>query len=101
MYRCQPLGDISADGTTTLKVMERHPHTNQAFIPMGGAAAAGAGHGDALADPGSEYLVIVAKNGEDDRPDLASMRAFVASAGQGIVYDTGIWREHLFRRTRR
>ena len=73
---------------------------HQAFIPMGGAVA-GAGHGDALADPGSEYLVIVAKNGEDDRPDLASMRAFVASAGQGIVYDTGIWREHLFRRTRR
>jgi len=30
-------------------------------------------------------------NGEDDRPDLGTMKAFVANSAQGIVYNTGIW----------
>ncbi|KAI0743487.1 Allantoicase [Daedaleopsis nitida] len=91
VYRCTPV-DVQPGGAWAVKVLERHPCTNQAFIPMGGRASpSGASEGDALEGPGSAYLVIVAKNGADDRPDLASMRAFVASAGQGIVYDTGVW----------
>ena len=54
----------------------------------------GVATGDALQDIGSRYLVIVALNGKDDKPDLRSIRAFIASAGQGIVYRTGIWREY-------
>ncbi|RPD59871.1 allantoicase [Lentinus tigrinus ALCF2SS1-6] len=86
VYRCKPI-DVGPGGEWEVKVLERHPCTNQAFVPMGG----GVGFGDALAEPGTQYLVIVAKNGADDRPNLASMRAFIASAGQAIVYDTGIW----------
>jgi allantoicase len=67
--------------------MERHPFTNQAFIPMG------KGLGEGLVDPGSAYLVVVAKNGADGRPDVQTVRAFVANASQGIVYDTAVWRE--------
>ncbi|TBU33835.1 Allantoicase [Dichomitus squalens] len=82
VYRCTPI-DVKPGGEWEVKLLERHPCTNQAFIPMGA--------GDEVEDPGTQYLVIVAKNGPDDKPDMSSLRAFVASAGQGIVYDTGIW----------
>ncbi|TFY64094.1 hypothetical protein EVJ58_g2840 [Rhodofomes roseus] len=81
VYRCKPID--AQCGHWDVKLLERHPCTNQAFIPMG--------CGEDLDKPGETYLVIVAKNGSDDKPDLPTMRAFVATAGQGIVYDTGIW----------
>ena len=86
VYRCQPLQGIEQDRTTVLKMLERHAFTNQAFIPMGPG-------GEGLTDPGTSYLVVVAQNGGDDRPDLKTLRAFLASSSQGIVYDTGIWRK--------
>ena len=88
IYRCKPITDVAENGTTPLKVLERHPFTNQAFIPMG------RGNGDeALGDPSDKYLVVVAKNGSDDKPDIQTLRGFVATAAQGIVYEAGIWRE--------
>ncbi|KAF9263328.1 Allantoicase [Marasmius fiardii PR-910] len=89
VYRCQPLTDIAIDGTSRLKELERHAFTNQAFIPMGKGSAEG------LTDLTEQYLVVVAKNGEDDKPDLKSLRAFVATTSQGIVYNTGIWHEPM------
>lgn len=89
VYRCQPVQDIDAEGYLPLTVLERHSFTNQAFSPMG------RGRGEGLENPGEAYLVVVAKNGTDDRPDFSTLRAFVASASQGIVYDTGIWRKSL------
>ncbi len=101
VYRCRPI-DVQPGGEWEVKLLERHPCTNQAFIPMGAAGIGAADAGtDALEDPGTRYLVIVAKNGPDDMPELSSMRAFIACAGQAIVYDTGIWREsHVFMRCR-
>ncbi|EPQ57299.1 Allantoicase [Gloeophyllum trabeum ATCC 11539] len=92
VYRCSPIS-AKPGGRWEVKLLERHPYTNQAFIPMGaGSALANLGGAeDSLQAPGKAYLVIVSKNGEDDKPDLKTMRAFIASAGQGIVYDTGIW----------
>lgn len=87
VYRCQPIA-LEADRKWPIKVLERHSHTNQAFIPMG----AGLKTNDSLENTSGRYLVIVAHNGEDDKPDLTTLRAFVASASQGIVYNTGIWR---------
>ncbi|KAJ7859725.1 allantoicase [Mycena leptocephala] len=89
VYRCNPLEGISGDGTADLKIMERHPFTNQAFIPMG------KGTGEGLSDPGSAYLVVVAKNAANGRPDVTTVRAFVANASQGIVYDTAIWHQPM------
>ncbi|KAF8973108.1 galactose-binding domain-like protein [Flammula alnicola] len=88
IYRCQALEDIS-DGVTVLKTLERHPFTSQAFIPMG------RGNGEGLADPSDSYLVVVAQNGSDDKPDLKSLKAFVATSAQGISYNAGIWRKCL------
>ncbi|CCM01502.1 uncharacterized protein FIBRA_03556 [Fibroporia radiculosa] len=86
VYRCQPT-KIHPGGRVPVTVLERHPYTNQAFIPMGSS--------EELRDPASRYLVVVAKNGGDDRPDMKSLRAFVASAGQGIVYNTGVWHQPM------
>ena len=84
VYRCKPI-DLTSDGRWEVKLLERHPCTNQAFIPMGA--------GEGLDNSGQTYLVIVALNGSDDKPDLQSLRAFTATAGQGIVYNTGVWRK--------
>lgn len=95
VYRCKPI-ELESDDHWHVKLLERHPYTNQAFIPMGGSPIAAP---DSIADPGTRYLVIVALNDDDGMPNLKTMRAFIASAGQGIVYSTGTWREcRLFAR---
>jgi len=89
VYRCQPLTGIAADGTVELTTLERHPFTNQGFIPMG------RGSGEGLGETADKYLVVVAKNGEDDRPNLKTVRAFVATTAQGIVYNTAVWHQPM------
>jgi allantoicase len=90
VYRCQPI-DAKPGGCWDIKVLERHSHTNQAFIPMGPGLTSEGDEG--LRETARSYLVVVAQNGKDDKPDLETMRAFIATSAQGIVYNTGIWRE--------
>lgn len=59
-----------------IDMMERHPHSSQAFVP--------------LADV--RYLVVVAPAGE---LDLARMRAFVSDGWQGVNYARGVWHHPL------
>lgn len=64
--------------------MERHVHSSQAFLPLRGRG----------------YLVLVSANGIDDRPALASLRAFRVPACVGINYRAGTWHHqssHLIR----
>jgi allantoicase len=82
LYRCQP-AEVAKNGTkreVTLNALERHPYTNQAFLPM-------------CQDNDCTYLVVVAKNGPDDGPDIGNLRAFIARTNQGVVYNQGVWRE--------
>lgn len=88
VYRCNPVQVI--DGMVEVNVLERHPYTNQAFIPMGGGGLPG---DEAIQDPGKAYLVVVAYNGDDDKPDLSTLRAFAATAAQGVMYNIATWRE--------
>ncbi|WVQ80557.1 allantoicase [Cryptococcus sp. DSM 104549] len=69
-----------------VELLERHAHTTQAFIPLGRAPGG--------KEPGA-FVVVAALNGEDDRPDLSTLRAFVATAAQGVSYDEGIWHHSL------
>lgn len=90
VYRSTPAGAKLGE-EWEVKVLERHPCTNQAFIPMGHS---GGMREDELPTPGRAYLVVVALNGDDDKPDLKTLRAFVATTSQGIVYNTGVWRKY-------
>lgn len=89
VYRCQPI-DAKLGGWWDIKALERHSHTNQAFIPMGPGLRNEGDEG--LKETARSYLVVVAQNGKDDKPDLETMRAFIATSAQGLVYKTGIWR---------
>lgn len=61
-----------------IRLLERHPHSTQLFVPMSESA---------------RYLVIVATGG--DAPDLSTVRAFIARSGQGITYHPGVWHHPL------
>ncbi|KAG1715751.1 hypothetical protein ID866_1419 [Astraeus odoratus] len=89
VYRCRAAEVVN--GVVELKVLERHPYTNQAFIPMGNGSLCD----EALKDPGNTYLVVVAHNGEDDKPDMSTLRAFIATAAQGVMYSTGVWHQPM------
>lgn len=70
IFRSTPLGQ-----PVSIKMMERHPLSSQAFIPMG-------------AQP---YLVVVAPKGE---LDITKIEVFLASANQGVNYHKGTWHHY-------
>lgn len=86
VYRCNPSTDIAEDGTLELTVLERHRLTNQAFIPMGQEELGGSCR---------KYVIVVAENGEDDKPDMRTLRAFIAHSSQGVVYGKAIWHQPM------
>ncbi len=60
-----------------LRLMERHPISSQAFIPL----------------DRSDFLVVVAP--ADARPEPLTLRGFVARSGQGINLHAGVWHHPL------
>jgi len=75
VYRCERTPN---DSEVEIKALERHPHTNQAFLPLG-------------TDDHKRYIVVVGKNGSNDRPELQTLRAFIVRGDQGVVYNTAVW----------
>lgn len=77
VFRCDPM--VPPGGTQfDVKLLERHEHSTQAFIPMNGVR---------------RYLVLVALGG--DSPDIKTLKAFMATGSQGITYRPGIWHHPL------
>lgn len=74
VFRAQPF----AGNPFVIRLLERHRHSTQLFVPMAGA---------------QRYLVIVC--GGSDAPDLRTLKAFMAGTGQGITYRPGIWHHPL------
>ena len=58
-----------------VKVLERHEHSSQTFIPLSV----------------SRYLVLATLDAPGGGPDLTRLRAFVARGGQGVTYAMGTW----------
>jgi ureidoglycolate lyase len=58
-----------------VSLLERHPHANQAFIPL----------------DVSRYLVTVAPSDENGQPQLDALVSFLVPGNLGVVYGRGIW----------
>lgn len=59
----------------TIDELERHPYSNQTFVPLGPI----------------QMLVIVACSTPDGVADLETLAAFVTKPGQGITYHRNVW----------
>lgn len=73
----------------TVRMLERHPKGSQAWIPRAGGNQT---NGLSQAVP---FLVVVAPNGANDRPDEAGIRVFMAQPDQGVNYHQGTWHHPL------
>jgi ureidoglycolate lyase len=71
LCRAQPVGL-----PLTLRLMERHPLSSQAFIPLSG----------------TPFLIVVAPAGE---LGIEGIRAFRSNGRQGINYSAGTWHHPL------
>ncbi|MFT3766924.1 MAG: ureidoglycolate lyase [Minicystis sp.] len=69
VFRCAP----RPTGPFAVELLEKHPASTQIFVPMNA----------------ERYLVLVARGG--DRPDLATLGAFIATGTQGVSYHPGVW----------
>lgn len=58
-----------------IAMLERHVHSIQIIVPLGGAG----------------HLVVVSQDGRDGMPDLSTLAAFSLSAEQGVIYRPGLW----------
>jgi len=56
-------------------MLERHPHSTQAFLPLAGG----------------RWVVCVAPDGAGGEPDLDGLRAFLAEPGIGVNFRRGLW----------
>ncbi len=108
LARGLPHHDVSQGAKLTVKTLERlaqyslcdpnsssrehrHKHTTQAFIPLGKDVNSGTKQ----LKSGGAYVVIVALNGKDDKPDMSTARSFLVTAAQGVSFHEGIWRQSL------
>lgn len=89
VFRATPKVGLVRGQSFDIKLLERHPHTSQAFVPMGKGALAEKGE-EALA-PGGVFLAVVAQAGSDGNPDPNTVEAFLVPPGQGLVYNQGVW----------
>lgn len=74
-----------------ITVLERHPRTNQAFVPLGQAGAAGG----AKAGKGSYVVMAALPKPDNGDPDLSTLRVFTVPASQGVSFNAGIWHNPL------
>lgn len=59
--------------------MERHAYSSQSFVPLSDTS----------------FLVTVAPQRSDGRPDLDAVRAFIAEGGTGVTYAMDTWHHPL------
>jgi ureidoglycolate lyase len=68
-----PHGPLKAD------MLERHEFSSQTFVPIDVA----------------RWLIVVAPHAQAGGPDLAGVRAFIATGKQGVTYKANTWHHGL------
>lgn len=81
---------VKTGSEVDIVVLERHPKTNQAFVPLGQASPAGA-----KAGKGSYVVMAALPKPNNGDPDLSTLRVFTVPASQGISFNAGIWHNPL------
>lgn len=78
VYHCTPTQKLGGPSNAKFEVnvLERHEYSSQSFLPLGGGS--------------DRYLIIVALPGQDGKPDLDTLRAFIASSSQGFTYSPNV-----------
>lgn len=66
---------LPASGALLVRAVERHPHSNQTFVPLNG----------------TRHLVAVCPSDAAGRPQVELLEVFVASGGQAVNYDANVW----------
>lgn len=86
-----------------VRILERHPFTNQTFIPIDLSSRSKVGNGEeepvflVIVAPTLKGEVATARNEEGevitirDPPDLKNVKAFIAHGGQAVTYGVGTW----------
>lgn len=92
VIRSQPR--VSTGSEVDITVLERHPLTNQAFVPLGQSTGSGTSIGGAKMGKGS-YVVMAALPDAQGQPDLSTLRVFTVPSSQGICFNAGIWHNPL------
>ena len=63
------------DGNIEFRTLERHPFSNQIFVPLNG----------------TRYLVAACPTTQEDTPDFAGLQAFIVSGSQATNYHANVW----------
>ncbi|KAJ5247625.1 hypothetical protein N7468_002608 [Penicillium chermesinum] len=86
-----------------VRILERHPFTNQTFIPVDLSSHSKVGDGEdepiylVVVAPTLRGQVATARNAAGERvtirdpPDLNNVKAFIAHGGQAVTYGVGTW----------
>jgi ureidoglycolate lyase len=62
-------------GPISIEAMERHPYSNQIFVPLNG----------------TRHLIIVCPSTRDGEPDISELKAYTAEGTQTVNYYAGVW----------
>jgi len=63
------------EGPVTIEALERHPYSNQVFVPLNG----------------TRHLVVVCPSNRNGEPDLSGLKAFTAEGSQTVNYYANVW----------
>ncbi|KAM0755967.1 hypothetical protein T439DRAFT_320661 [Meredithblackwellia eburnea MCA 4105] len=98
IIRIGPPKGLALGGKFELRMFERHAATTQAFIPLAKAEPKWeqfTGEKALVQDSSEGMIVVGCLNGADDKPDLSTLKVFLASPSQGVCYHAGIWHHSI------